>query len=144
MKKTKRLLAILGISMIAVSAFSLPASAANTSDTSYTFNFNWIGQANTSGRAKQNASSTYIKCNQLPNGGFQVYVDGATSSTGSWTDRTIGQPKVTRTGEFLINQLVYESGERYARLGGYCFMASQSAKGYWSPDSVGSYPVLNP
>lgn len=40
MKKTKRLLAILGISMIAVSAFSLPASAANTSDTSYTFNFN--------------------------------------------------------------------------------------------------------
>lgn len=39
MKKTKRLLAILGISMIAVSAFSLPASAANTSDTSYTFNF---------------------------------------------------------------------------------------------------------
>lgn len=29
MKKTKKLLAILGISMIAVSAFSLPVSAAN-------------------------------------------------------------------------------------------------------------------
>ena len=52
--------------------------------------------------------------------------------------------KSKATGEFLINQLVYENGERYARLGGYCFMASQSAKGYWSPDSVGSYPVLNP
>lgn len=68
MKKTKKLLAILGTSMIAVSAFSLPASAANISDTNYTFNFNWVGQANTSGRGKQNASSTYIKCNQLPNG----------------------------------------------------------------------------
>lgn len=122
----------------------MPVSAANISDTSYTFNFNWIGQANTSGRAKQNASSTYIKCNQLPNGGFQVYVDGATSSTGSWIDRTIGQPKVTRTGEFLINQLVYENGERYARLGGFSLGASKSAKGDRSPDSAGSYPVLNP
>lgn len=36
MKKAKRLLAILGVSIIAMSAFSLPVSAANTSDTSYT------------------------------------------------------------------------------------------------------------
>lgn len=144
MKKAKRLLAILGASIIAVSALSLPVSAANTSDTSYTFKFDFFGKSNTGGRAKQDASSTYIKCTQLPSGGFWVYVDGATSSNGSWTDRTIGEPKVTRTGEFFINQLVYENGERYARLGGYCWGASQSAKGYWSPDSVGSYPVLNP
>lgn len=144
MKKAKRLFTILGLFIIAAFAISLPVSATNTSNTSYTFNFDFFGKSNTSGREKQDASSTYIKCTQLPSNGFWVYVDGATSSNGPWTDRTIGEAKVTRTGEFFINQLVYENGERYARLGGFCWGASQSAKGEWSPDSVGSYPVLNP
>lgn len=144
MKRAKRLLAILGVSIIAMSALSLPVNAANIEDTRYTFKFDFFGKSNTEGRAKQDASSTYIKCTQLPSGGFWVYVDGATTKDGSWNNRTIGKPKVTRTGEFFINQLVYENGERYARLGGYCWGASQDALGYWSPDSVGSYPVLNP
>jgi len=144
MKIAKRILAVLIVSIFAFSLLSLPVSAANTTDSAYTFDFNIFGKANTSGRPKQDSSSTYVKCNQLPNGGFRVYVDGSTSSNSGWKDRTIGQPKITRTGEFLVQQLVYENGERYARLGGYCLGASQSAKGLWSPDSVGDFPILNP
>lgn len=145
MRKMKKITAVLCAALIATSVLSFPASAANISNSKYEFNFSDWGRSSTAGRAKQDRSSTYIKCTQIPDGGFKVYVDGSHSSTGGWTNRTVnGEAKASRTGEFLIQQLVYENGERYARLGAYRWWADRNAKGVWSPDSVGKFPVLKP
>lgn len=53
---------------------------------------------------------------------------------------------VPGVGEYLIYNTIYESNgyERtYARLGGFR-AGGGTASGLWSPDSVGSYPHINP
>lgn len=65
---------------------------------------------------------------------------------GSWGDYTQRPAVVPGVGEYLIYNTIYESNgyERtYARLGGFR-AGGGTASGLWSPDSVGSYPHINP
>lgn len=151
--KAKKLLALGFAAIMMVSAMALPASAAeiqpmnNHDDTSFAFSFNNLGRSNTTGRAKQDDTGTYINAYTMCNGGFDVYVDGYNTNTGNWVDctdkATRGQPHLRTTyNPGLISQWVYENGYRTARLGGYKLFASQSVTGVWSPDSQGSYRYL--
>lgn len=161
--KVKKLLtmclsAVMLFSLLAVPAFAaelesnaIPASSAsidnNHEDKNFTFNFDFLGHANTTGESKTDTSPTYIVAYSMCNGGFDVHVDGLNTTTGAWVDCTdtvtYGQPHlstINRPG--LISQWVYEQGYRTARLGGYKLFASRSVTGKWSPDSVGSYRYL--
>lgn len=130
------------------SAASEPQSRKNNADTVFSFVFDILGKANTTGRAKQDDSATYIMAYTICGGGFDVYVDGYDATTGRWvdcTDKATGQPHLSTTyNPGLIRQWVYERGYRTARLGGHKWFADASATGVWSPDSVGSYRYLTP
>ncbi len=105
--KAKKLLALGFAAIMMVSAMALPASAAeiqpmnNHDDTSFAFSFNNLGRSNTTGRAKQDDTGTYINAYTMCNGGFDVYVDGYNTNTGNWVDctdkATRGQPHMRTT-----------------------------------------------
>lgn len=144
--KIKRYLTACLAALMVVSAMAVPASAEEivpytSADSSFDFTFGFFGKDNTVGRAKDDKTSTYIKVETCPTNGFEVFVDGANSANAWWWDdtTTIGSPKVSRTGKFLIRQLVKEKGYSYARLGGYRSSGSGGASGKWSPD----YSSLN-
>lgn len=124
-----------------VSASAEEVQPLNNDDTTFSFGFSFFGKDNTSGRRKDNDSSTYVKCTTCPSSGFQVYVDGANSADAFWWDdgMTIGSPRISRVGKFLVRQWVYESGYSYARLGGYRSSGSGQAVGVWSPDYDPNY-----
>lgn len=130
------------------SAASEPQSRKNNVDTTFSFVFDLLGKANTTGRAKQDDSGTYIVAYTMCAGGFDVYVDGYDATTGRWvdcTDTRNGQPHLRTTyNPGLVSQFVYERGYRTARLGGHKWFADSSVTGVWSPDSVGSYRYLTP
>ena len=143
-KMVKKLIGGTMLAVMAITSLAVPVNAANTSDTAFNFDFSgWWYTSNTEGREKHNDSSVYVNCTQCPAGGFQVYVDGSNSRSGGWTDRTIRTAFIKQKGEYLIRNYVYENDERYARLGACKWGANVNAKGWWSPDSVGSYYVLN-
>lgn len=146
--KIKRHLAVCLAALMVVSAMAIPASAEGvvpytSADSSFDFTFSFFGKDNTTGRPKDDYTSTYIKVETCPKKGFNVFVDGADSENALWWDdkTTIGSPTVSRTGKYLIRQLVKERGHSYARLGGYRSSGSGSASGQWSPDySYGADP----
>lgn len=151
--KIKRFAAMFMAAIMAFSCMAMSASAAevepynNHDDTNFSFSFSNVGRSNTTGRAKQDDSGTYINAYTMCNGGFDVYVDGYSASSGSWVDctdkATRGQPHLRSThNPGLISQWVYENGYRTARLGGFKLLASQNVTGVWSPDSQGSYRYL--
>ena len=77
-------------------------------------------------------------------GRYNIYTNGYVN--GSWGDYTQRPAVVPGVGEYLIYNTIYESNgyERtYARLGGFR-AGGGTASGLWSPDSVGSYPHINP
>lgn len=142
----KRLLALAAAVTLLVSGLAIPASASST-DTDYTLSFHFItGQAETKGRIKEDASSSYIYAKQLPNGGFQVFIDGSNikDDPNSYDNCTKNTAYLTVVSKGrLIRQYVKEDGFKFARLGGYKHGASKAAIGVWSPDSTGSYTYLN-
>lgn len=153
--KTKKIMSLLLAVVMIASVCCVSASAAepneiaplnNHTDTEFTFSFPGLGLSNTEGRAKQDASGTYIKAYTMCNGGFNVYVDGYNTSGGSWDDctdkDTRGQPRLSSANTpYLISQWVYERGYRTARLGGFKFLGT-TVTGVWSPDSEGDFPYL--
>lgn len=136
-----------------VAAFALafavtPALAANTSDEGY--NFYFYGGGATQGtrpRPKTNTTPVYVRVDTITISSVGLYVDGAYSSRGPWTNRTNGgsapMSQVRGPGRYSIHTSVYESGRRWARLTGYSSWPSGSVYGVWSPDSTRTYTSLN-
>lgn len=165
MKFRKIMMAVMATAILAASA-AIPASAAasesvtspdsettastaaiglrSNQDRSYSFNFsnNWWQDQNT-GYLKENATSVYLKSNVFP-GNWQVYTNGLIG--GKYVDCTSRTAIVRSNGEFFIYNNIYENNNyknTYAKLGGYR-AGGGTASGLWSPDSVGSYPHINP
>lgn len=115
----------------------------NTSNSSFSFPMPANGTHGTGGRAKQDASPTYVRIDSITRP-CRMYVDGASSSSGVWYNCTNGgYARAYRTGHFQIHQTVYESGYRWARLTAWANEGASTVKGAWSPDCAGSYPDMN-
>ncbi len=131
-------------SVLAVSASAAEIQPYNNVDQAYSFNFNgsWW-QDDLHQYWKENSTSVYIYSKAFP-GRYNIYTNGYVN--GSWGDYTQRPAVVPGVGEYLIYNTIYESNgyERtYARLGGFR-AGGGTASGLWSPDSVGSYPHINP
>ncbi|WP_062105424.1 DUF2712 domain-containing protein [Bacillus niameyensis] len=138
-----------GISTIVLAAvmiltFIPPSTfAGNIVDTTFSYNVSLSNKyAYTNPRAKENATSTYVKINQAPGNLIFLDVQGSTSKT-NWVNRTVGVTPLARPGEWRVKQLVYEKGDSFARLKFERYNESGTVSGVWSPDSVGNAPHLN-
>ena len=139
--KKKLLTTILAASTLVMA--SVPAYAKNNADTKLPEKF--IGYAysqaaNTGVRAKEDSTYHYI-WNQS---GFSLWVRSM-DSTGK-KNLTTKDHAVIREGRYFISNQVYEKGYRKCKLNITTATAGTSGylKGFWSPDSVGHYPVANP
>lgn len=144
--KRKKVMVAICVASLLMSNLSLTSLANNNSDTAFDFNFNYLATVCvTEGREKQDASSSYIKASKLPSGGMEVRINGSyTQYKPTWYNATVNNAWISETGVGrFIQQLVYERGYSYAQLEGRKSSQTQDAKGVWSPDSTGSYPILN-
>lgn len=123
----------------------------NTGDTWYAFPFSNGGTAATSGRAKQDATSTYVRIDRMDMRSVKLYVDGSSGLWGPWSNQVsywsgtaVGNSStVWNPGEYQIMTRVNENGLSYARLTGWAYNGGGTLNGYWSPDSWGTYPKIN-
>ena len=131
---------------------SEPMALGNTTDTWLSFPFSKTGATwATSGRTKLDDTSAYLWVTNNTMSSCRVYIDGAYSSNGPWYNQTsywsgtsVGNyATVTGTGTFQIMNRVYENGFTWARLSGWANVSAGTLAGYWSPDSIGSFPIIN-
>lgn len=146
MKRKKWLLGSI-LTMAIVMSLSVPALANNQesrSSSDSTFPSPFIGYAITSGyktglREKENDSYHYIKNTS----GFNLWV--ISEGYPGYKNVTNGGHAIVPNGEYFITNFVSEKGYSKCRLN--ITTASSGTSGYltgaWSPDSVGSYPVVN-
>lgn len=134
-------------SLIAPSGSKSPMRA-NTNDTKYNFVFTlWDKTEGTPGRRKEDTTPTYVNIATLNigNGKANMYVDGGKSQTGSWKNMTVGgYAPVQGTGKWRIHNNVKEKGYSFARLTSWLKEGTGGRiSGWWSPDSMYSYPSMN-
>lgn len=145
----KKIPAMLLISIMTVNLFSTTVLAANTSDRAFEFSVNMNTKTRiTESRAKENTTSTYLNLTQVPTTYIYCDVEGycpaPNGGVNSWINKNVGGKSVTvPIGQWFIRQTVYESGGRSARLKFTRYATDGRIKGKWSPDSVGSYPIVN-
>lgn len=119
------------------------AEPRSASDSAYSFSMSGNGTNGTSGRSKDNDSSSYVKISSITNS-CRMYIDGAHGKYGSWNNCTVnGYANATRAGNWRIMNYVNEWGYSYARLTAWANNGATSLYGVWSPDSVGTYPSIN-
>lgn len=151
--KPKRLLALLMAVVTVVSVFTISASAANTDDTYYIYNWTSSSRYDCTGaRKKDNTSPVYIKTQEytLPYNGYYARtlygtkMDNATNFASAheyWINDYVAYviradgTKVSQSGKFVRIRGHYDDAT-------YSWGNCQIA---WSPDTqnYNSYPVLN-
>lgn len=144
MKIRKWLTSVL-LTMVATMCFSIPAFAneavtRDASDSKIPNQFiGYTSGVNTSIRNKDDDSWHYI----YNTSGFRLWV--VSRSNPDNVNRTRGSKAIVDNGEFFITNYVWESGNRACHLNITSANSGTSgfASGWWSPDSVGSYPVVN-
>lgn len=132
--------------LVALSAMvhAVPALAANTGNTSYSFSFSGAATQQTGPRSKTNDTVCYLRVDQVNANRFNFYIYGSRSYSGSWTNRTRnGVAVVYYPGHYSVHNYVYENGESWARLAGTSPAGGSYVSGAWSPDSAESNPSLN-
>lgn len=121
------------------------AKARSSADTGWDFDFVFNGTCGTDWRSKDNDTSAYIYVQYKYIDRYMVYIDGSDNSSG--TNRVActdyGSATVWKAGEFQIWNHVKEWGKSYAQLTGWANYEGGHSYGLWSPDSVGSYPIIN-
>ena len=119
----------------------------NNHDENYGFSFNfWWQTADTSFYDKEEPTSTYLYVSSLSDNSMRLYVNGATTKSGSGKKNCtnggyVNSPRVT--GGYEIHNGVYEYGYRFANLGASSDYGPGSLHGVWSPDCAGNYTDLN-
>lgn len=134
----------LALGVMASGVSSIPAYAANTSDTPFYFSvgFSYDQAGETGSRFKENSTSVYMKSNN----DLSLWVQTKGYNSGRWENYTKRGHAVIGRGEWFIHNYIHESGAPSAKLNitSEKYGTSGYADGVWSPDSVGSYPVANP
>ena len=139
--KKKFLTTVLAASILVMA--NVPIYAKNNSDTTLPEKFvgyAYSQAANTGVRDKTDDSYHYI-WNQS---GFNLWVQSMDSA--GKKNLTTHNHAVVRKGQYFISNQVYEKGYRKCKLNITTAESGISGyvKGFWSPDSVGHYPVANP
>ena len=142
MRKIKRLLALGAAALMLVSSMSVPVFADNPNIRDEPWGFT-IGPGSvyhiTGAREKRDASSTYVH-----------YETGTKPSLGVDVLNEAGKSQCKKTGTIklgqkgLMYQFVYENGFEKCKLKLFTNNnADGGANGKWSPDSIGTYTVIN-
>lgn len=144
----KKFISTVLLIVMIVSALSVSAFAANTTDTSYFVTTPGYGFTYISAREKLDSSAVYAKITGLSvNDKVRVRVEGSTSSNGSFYNCTLsnngdaGYVVLTENINYSIHTMVNERGYSYARLGfqSVDWLKGETVGGWWSPDSYGTY-----
>ena len=135
-------LAALGATAVMLMSMSLTSvSAANTTDTHWTFSISaWQTSYTTPSREKTNSSAVYV----YYEGGTPKYLtcDVLNSESQSMCHGRIGT--IYNGSKGRIAQYVYEEGWHECSLKVTAPMANEGgAGGWWSPDCAGSCPYIN-
>lgn len=139
----KKMYAFVAAGIIMAGTLSTTAMAGNITDRYFYFNFsNAIPDAETGGQVKEDSTSTYVKLMSLPSSYVDCQVYGLRTN-GKWYNETVGGTVHMPKGEWFVKQYVKERGGSKAKLRFIKTSSNGSLSGYWSPDSVGSYPSLN-
>lgn len=143
MRKRKWLARVL-LAVVATMSLSVPVFADEpvtidaTDSTIYTKFVGYTSGFDTNLRKKEDKSFHYI------NNTSSLYL-GVISKSSDGDNCTQGGRAVVPIGEYFIANYVKENGKNYCRL--FITAAYPGTSGYasgaWSPDSVGSYPVVN-
>ena len=150
--KIKRLLAVCLAAIMMVSALAIPASAANSSDTYYTYQ--WSDSTSrydyTPARLKEDNSYVYIKTQEytLPYNGYYAATQYRYPNGSTFYSASASEYKINSYTAYVIRPTgtsVTQSG-KYVRIRGHYSDTTYSwgdCQIAWSPDTVGSYTYLN-
>lgn len=138
----KKVVSVLCVSALVLTVPAKPVFAKNYTDTSFELGVKYGVIELTPAREKQDASSTYVYFQSGPSRGvnFMVWGETANGRQNDTKKTAIIYPGTKR----FIHQFVYERGRRWCRLGTTVTSETGVARGLWSPDSIGNYPVANP
>lgn len=147
------LIAMLLVTTVVLGSGVLADASGNTGDTYFQYTLPQMGTINiyNPGRAKLNATGTYVYLQSGPASGVRFSVWGGYAS--SWQNTTLlnftggGGADIWVTQQRRISQYVYENGRTYAFLGITPRVqgdVGSALSGLWSPDSQGSWPYANP
>lgn len=139
MRKLKVMSLILAL--CATTSMSIPVHAANTGDTALPpkkIGFTVSSGAYTGLRAKQNTTSHYIKNTSRIN----LWI---ISMNSNYENLTVNYKAIVPPAERFIRNYVFERGNRECKLNITTTVNGTTGllSGWWSPDSVGSYPNAN-
>lgn len=115
----------------------------SATDSVFHFTMSGNGTNGTSGRTKDNATSSYVGIDYISKA-CRMYIDGAHGKYGPWSNCTVGgYANATRVGNWRIMNYVNEWGYSHARLTAWANNGATTVYGVWSSDSVGTYPSIN-
>jgi hypothetical protein len=150
MKKTKKHIISLLIALVmTVSVFGPTALAANTTDTNWSVDTNFLFFTNNSEvRVKQNSSPVYFywKYTTGTDNTVKVRILGGTNSSNATTKCTcikggtsVDHVICSRGIKYSIHNLAYESSKPYVRFALKNGDITATLSGVWSPDSSKTY-----
>ncbi|MBQ7248082.1 MAG: hypothetical protein IJS22_08340 [Lachnospiraceae bacterium] len=141
MKKTSLIIRciILFLLLGSVLSNSLLIASASSTDSYFSFAVGGDLANRTLFRTKDNSTPVYVK---LDNGPSLVLFDVVASNLVSQNSGT-GVAHMSPGTQRLIHTHVYENGHAICALMSRNNPYSGTASGYWSPDSVGTYPFAN-
>ncbi len=115
--------------------------------TDWGYHFYFPGQGSTYGtafRQKDTTSATYVLIENIKGNYIQMFVDGATSSSGANVKNCTTSPAYAKyTGQFQLHNWAKEWGYNFVRLTGWAEYGSCEMYGKWSPDCAGRYSSMN-
>lgn len=162
MKKLRKKLTIITLAVTAVISMSCSVASAYQDVSDENFSFNQYTSYVTNRRYKYNDSYVYLKLSSINNndGKLSVEVDARDSTSSNYTMINVmsqysyagGFGVTLGKGQYLITNWAYErfpiftnNGYKCAQIQ-LCFDHSGEweckATGAWSPDSIGSYPIV--
>ena len=146
----KKILYIMMAAAVSVFMMGTAAIAGNTTDRQADTYITVNTGGYTDAQGKYDATSTYVNLTSTPQTGrVTCMVEGDkpynNTSIRTWVPENVGGKAVVLTnGEWLIRQYVYEDNCNNARLHFTLYAGNPGwARGWWSPDSVGSYTYAN-
>lgn len=136
---------------VSVACFAAPAladegiSTYSNDDQPFDFNFDLLSVDYSGVDTKNDTTPTYMSVTD-PGGVESCYLQVQGSNDAVYWNNRASYGNVLfkpRIGQFSIHNLVYESGEGFARLGAYPDGSAGHMYGVWSGDSMYTYESLN-
>lgn len=144
----KKMLVIMGLIACLSCSVMTNAETRSSSDTEFKSfsispsNYNKLGY-----RSKENSTPVYLWYKSATNNRYEyvfvrAYGTGGTNLTLNGSAKSVDHVTCSMGHQYAIRSNIYELGYGMATLGfkSANYIESQKISGYWSPDSVGTYP----